>query len=300
MKWLFLYTSKFLFLTFFFHSFTVFGSSTTEQILSCDLVAFSYNRPMQLYAFLESLEEHTKNLQNISVIYRVDPFFISGYEIVKNRFSYVRFFCQESQNFKDLVLDVAFGVFGQNASHIIFAVDDIIITDKIDFQEGIKKLQNANAYGLYYRLGKNINFCGLQNFPQEIPCLTNVGDGYFSWDVVTASLDWGYSNSLDLTLYKKEDIQNEIAATIFTGPNELEGRWKMEHAAIGICPEKSKMINIVLNTVADYVSFTSRAYSPLLLNRLFLEGKKIDIAPFYKITNNSPHVFLKVDFKPRA
>lgn len=45
---------------------------STQDKDECDLIIFSYNRPMQLFAFLESLEKLTKNIRKIAVIIRID------------------------------------------------------------------------------------------------------------------------------------------------------------------------------------------------------------------------------------
>ena len=57
-----------------------------------NLVVFSYNRPLQLYAFLESFQRLAKGCQRISVVFKADsPEFKQGYKIVKEQFPNVEF-----------------------------------------------------------------------------------------------------------------------------------------------------------------------------------------------------------------
>ena len=52
--------------------------------LAADLVIFSYDRPLQLYAFLESVQRYVTGLSKISVICRMsDGQYRQGYEIIQ-------------------------------------------------------------------------------------------------------------------------------------------------------------------------------------------------------------------------
>src|SRR3990167_10710500 len=68
------------------------------------LIVFSYDRPLQLYSFLHSLQKHTTGLQEIMVIYRTStPEFQAGYEqlwqsaLIKQSRVPVRLFPQATQ-----------------------------------------------------------------------------------------------------------------------------------------------------------------------------------------------------------
>ncbi|MBM3201448.1 MAG: glycosyltransferase family 2 protein, partial [Chlamydiae bacterium] len=91
-----------------------------EQKNACDLVVFSFNRPLQLFALLESTELHVKGMRKIAVLMRSDEEFIEGYNKVKERFPYVHFVEQPKINtresFKPILLDLLFGKFGKDAN----------------------------------------------------------------------------------------------------------------------------------------------------------------------------------------
>jgi len=60
------------------------------QAAVADVVVFSYNRPIQLYAFLESAENLMTGAGEVHVIYRADTQELSaGYDVVAHDFDYV-------------------------------------------------------------------------------------------------------------------------------------------------------------------------------------------------------------------
>ena len=63
-----------------------------------DLVVFSYDRPLQLYAFLESTEKYVTGVGDLVVIYRASSEqFQKGYEVVEADFPGAMFWLQGSK-----------------------------------------------------------------------------------------------------------------------------------------------------------------------------------------------------------
>ncbi len=281
-----------LFCNLFFFSSKAFAEN------QCDFVVFSYDRPMQLYSFLESVEKHMSGYRKIGVLCRITQPFEIGYHIVQKRFPEVHFLKQSPHNpnedFKPLLLDMLFGSFGENADYVIFAVDDIIVTDKIDLKKGMQKMQEVPAYGLYYRLGRNITYSYMSGKNQPPPSLQDVGDGYFIWQTHGLDADWGYPNTVDMTLYAKQNIQKNICKAGFRNPNEFEGHWTSDGNLIAMCLEQSKMVNLCINNVGEFRGRDEGTgpYSIPSLNQAFLKGRKINIDQFYRILNSSPHITL--------
>lgn len=274
-----------------------------------DLIAFSYNRPMQLYALLESVKLLAPDFRKQAVIYRSDPEFDAGYAIVKHCFPSVHFYKQCHLNpgpdFKPLLLDLLFGEFGHGADYVVFAVDDIIVTDHIDLCKDIDKLNETRAYALYYRLASHLNYCYMSNSPQPVPLLKGLGHNYFTWNFSEGSGDWGYPNSVDFCLYRKEDIQEPLESINFTCPSNLEGNWAVlgTKNPVGLCCHRTKIINMPMNIVSEgstcWGNRATHSFSANDLNRYFLEGFKIDIDSFYQVMNCSAHVDYTPDFIPR-
>jgi hypothetical protein len=139
---------------------SVFYSYSSHGTQKADLVIFSFNRPLQLYALLESLEKHCQGISETHVIYRAsDDTFDCGYRLVMEDFNHVHYHKQgenPQQDFKPLTLH---GAFESPSNYIIFAVDDIVVKESVDLTQCICALEKYNAYGFYLRLGKNLTQC---------------------------------------------------------------------------------------------------------------------------------------------
>ncbi|MBD3231189.1 hypothetical protein GF322_00850 [Candidatus Dependentiae bacterium] len=269
-----------------------------KKIKKADLIIFSYDRPIQLYAFLESLKK-TKNIDYIGVIYRIsDSKYEDGYKIVKNDFKNLKFFKQgenPSKDFKPLLLKLLFKQ--SNQDYFLFAVDDIIVTDKVDLSECIKYIEKYKALGFFLRLGKNITSCYTINQTFNLPKLKEKQKNVFSWQFKGSPGDWGLPASTDMTIYNKNDFKNLFYTLNYTNPNNFEGCWinSSDQTKSGLCFESSKIVNIPINIVQDIK--WHRCMNFLLPNDLleiFLDGYKIDIEDLIttikNARNTAPHM----------
>ena len=265
-----------------------------------DIVIYSYNRPMQLYALLESIYHYMSGIGEICVIYRAsDDRYESGYKIVKNDFpkiSYLRQGNDPKQDFQPLTLDA---VYNSPNLHLMFAVDDIIVKDVVDLTYCAKMLACTGAYGFYLRLGKNINYSYANDRFEKIPNLVAVEGDVYSWMLGDGECEWRYANTVDMTIYHKKDIRRALYNLCYENPNTFEGHWstlayKIMHRK-ALCFEYSKIVNIPLNLVQNVCNNRHMgAYTSDELLELFEKGFRIDIHDFYKIQNNGPHM----DYQP--
>ena len=270
-----------------------------------DIVVFSFNRPLQLFAFLESLQKYGKNYKNVSVICRSShPRFERGYAKVEQAFPDVKLVRQSQKKvkafsqFKPMVMQQVFDPEISDSKYILFSTDDIIIKDDIDFREGIAAMNQTKAHGLFYRLGRNIDTCYMTSEHSGVPPLAMVKEGLFAWQYARGNGDWHYPNSVDFTMYRKEDIKPQLESFNFSHPTDLEGIWatKADFNEIGLCYETSKIVNIPVNVVAQNNNRHMDSYSEHDLLKLFLTGKKMDITPLHKINNPSPHIDFNISF----
>ncbi len=260
-----------------------------------DIFVVSYDRPLQLYAFLESVERYVKGVSEIQIIYRTsNDAFAKAYKEVMACFPQATFTKQgpqPEQDFKPLVLKA---VFGSSSKYIISAVDDIIVTDYINLHECVASLEATGAYAFYLRLGKNITESYMTGIKHGLPPFTQVADGILSWRFMDNQSSWRYPNNYDFTLYRKTDIKVAFERLHYRNPNTHEASWCSVPPCRqrGLCYERSKMVNIPLNLVQD-VCKQNRNMNLLsvqeLLNK-FNEGLKIDIDPLYQVRNISPHM----------
>jgi len=266
---------------------------------SVHLIAFSFDRPMQLYGFLESLFLYGKNVETVSVLCRASSqAYLDAYEQVQQTFPDVHFVYQTTQtDFKPILMQLISEV---RYSYVTCAVDDIILTDTIDFTYGAQMLEKTGAYSFAYRLGSHVDYCYTRNCPQGVPHLAQVDDDVFAWPFDLGKADWNYQNSLDLALYRKEDLVWESLS--FSHPNALEDQWDLsgKKHRIGLCHAAAKMVNIPLNIVnTDYKNRHMHTYSAQDLLDKFQAGLKLDITPLHRMKSRSAHVEVDVQFIKR-
>ena len=271
-----------------------------------DLVVFSYDRPLQLYAFLESTQKYVTGVGQLSVIYRASSqAFKDGYDVVRTDFPQVTFYSQGSnpaQDFKPLTLKASFE---SPSPYIIFAVDDIVVKDVVDLAQCINALEKHEAYAFFLRLGMNLNYCYAMNQMQPVPRLKQEEGDIYSWQFSQSVLDWRYPLTVDMTLYRKKDIEGDFRVISYHTPNRLEGMWccrinRVAHHR-GLCFGKSKVVNMPLNRVQkEELGNRAMDISPHELLAQFSAGKKMDIAKLHNIDNKSAHMEYVPTFVDRS
>jgi hypothetical protein len=277
-----------------------------------DLIVFSFDRALQLYAFLESVENNVTGLGKISIIYRCSNIEHElSYLKVFNRFSSldinpVKQSIKPREDFKNILIE-QFSI-GQS-EYILMAVDDIIVTDTIDFNKCKHIFIEANKiygniFGFYLRLGKNII---LDYFGDkcELPETTEFIDDSLVWDLDKAKGYWGYPNSVDFVIYEKSYILPQVRSLNYYSPNTFEGEWDIHFAKInksmkGICFNTSKIINIPANLAQqDWYNFNMNSFSIDTLLDIFNKNLKINVDSFNKFLPEKCHEDILYDFVNR-
>ena len=284
-----------------------------EQKSLVDVLVFSYDRPMQLDAYLRSLQVYTSGNYAVYVLYRASTDdFERAYQEVKKDYTHVLFVRQtldqsgkedkkeDKNDFKNLTLRLSFEI--SQAPYIMYAVDDIISTDFFHLDDCIQALEKERAYAFYLRMGKNItqSHASGHNTDHPLPPLEITPQGFLSWQFSTGILEWAYPNTLDMAIYRKADIEQLVRRLHFTSPNTFEGLWAStaDHSKKALSYQKSKIVNIPDNKVQeDGQTPHMNAHTARQLLDMFNQGLRIDIAPLHKIENKAPHMEYVLAFK---
>lgn len=270
-----------------------------------DLIVFSYDRPLQLYAFLESVNKYLKGIESITVIFRTSSNeFDHAYENVKQAFPSTIFKQEHAtpkNDFKSLLVDS----FVQGKSgYIVFAVDDMIAKQLADLTFCTHALEQTGAYGFYLRLGTNLNYCYPLSCEQPLPPITQISSCVCSWTFKEGTCDWNYPNTVDMTIYRKQDIVAAVEKLNYRNPNTFDVAWsKIAHSVSsqqGLCFKDSVIINIPMNRVQqEHNNRYANTWSSEQLLALFESNLKIDISRFDNIKNDACHVAYHVHFVER-
>lgn len=255
-----------------------------------DLIIFSKNRPLQLYALLESLYQHTDSQKsaNVSVIYRYDQSFRASIDEMSDKFSFVSFIAQN-----DFYQDVINCLKTTTNRFCAFLVDDIVFKENISLANTCHLLlSNPHILTFSMRMGLHLNFCYPTSLKQPLPNGT-IQNGFFIWKWQHGQGDWGYPYSLDGHIFKKEDLTRWLSKINFSNPNQFEDRLQIAKTenteCFCICTTQSSIVNLPLNRVQD--EYRNRC-GEISSEELFLyweQGKKIDIVELQGLINTSAH-----------
>jgi len=294
-------TVQTLFCLFLLFDLSSLQTNNSTQASKVDLIIFSFDRPMQLQALLESIERYFSDVNTTQIIYRAsDDAFQTGYSMVQQAFPNVIMHKQSNnphQDFKPLLLN---SVFSKNSKspYVMFAVDDICIKDYCKLSECVDAMEKSKACGFFLRLGKNITHCYMERKDTKVPRGKSTSK-YFIWRFnPRLEGDWKISFSVDMTIYRKKELARFMKKAHYHHPNSFEGVWLGEKLkrSHGIAFKESKIVNVPLNLVNISSNRNMNSISPRDLLSIFFEGKKIDIQQFYHIKNNSPHMEVVPNF----
>lgn len=267
-----------------------------------DLIIFSFDRPLQLYALLESVEKYAEGIGKIVVVYRTSNHdFQDAYCELLQRFSKVHFIHQIIREyFKSKTIEA---LECTSSSFILFAVDDIVVKDTLDISHCVRLLDNSDAFGFYLRLGFHLDYCYTSVKVQSLPVLYPFKDDTYYWYFQDSEGDWAFPFSLDMSIYRRNDIARYLTELNYMSPNSLEIAWYRSSANTkgkGLCFEQSKVINLPLNVVQTvYQNRCMDGLTTDMLLDIFKAGKKINILPYYRIENKSVHVAFLPEFIER-
>lgn len=263
---------------------------------AADGIVFSFDRPMQLHGYLESLFCNVEGLGKVAVICRSsNSKFKKAYEKVKSSFPQVLFYEQSSRKeFKPLFIKL----FEETGQYLFFATDDLFVRSKINLNICQELLGTTGSYGFYFRLGKNINRSYMIGNPAPAPQMEAISEGIFKFKFFGNS-EWAYPNSVDMVLFEKSSLDKVLPFLEFDKPNSLEGSWaaRANLNAHGLCFEESKVVNIPANKVNKSTNKFMNSYSVVKLLELFNKGFLLDVAEMSKILPDSPHMPIPLKFK---
>ena len=280
-------------------SFLICATQNSHDLAS--LVIFSYNRPGQLYALLESVKQHVSGLSSVSVLYRTDSArYEIAYEKVKKSFPGVAWHRQKNppHDFKPLLLLILEKF---TTDHVLFAVDDIVVKDKVNLAVCVQALEQTKAYAFYLRLGKNIIYSYNSDILNPAPMHVSITDDIYAWRFCQGRGDWAYPHTVDMTLYRLADILPAFKHFPYHSPNTLEEHWSglgHDKKMIGLCFETSKIVNIPVNLVNNRQNPYMHSYTAQELLEKFENNLKLDIVPLYGVHNTAAHMDYQFTFVP--
>lgn len=271
-------------------AYSILRKSRFENNSSVAGIVFSMDRPMQLFALLESYYRLNSTPERLYILYKASTHcFEKGYNEVVESFKDKDLVFIKETNFRDDLLEVLSEI---DSEFIFFLVDDIIFTRSYSLNDFLC-LENRNKYILSLRLGENLDYCYTRQQPQKLPKFKGVA-GFRSWNWSEGEHDWNYIFSVDGHVYNRFEILEMSRHVFFKAPNSYESSMNLFRFLLrkkeGLCYQSSVLVNACINRVQNEVSNISGGVTALEMQKLWSSNQKIDISSFNNLNNRSAHV----------
>lgn len=267
-----------------------------------NVVIFSKDRANQVEACIRSFLKHFEQSEQstISVLYKAStPSFNEGYKKAKGLLTDVpnlqwvieNNFSKQTRSLINCV----------DAPLTMFLVDDIIFINSVSLEDKqVRLLENPSLLAVSLRLHAGVKSCYATNQPTLVPRFVKG----CVWDWQQAEGDWNYPMSVDGNIYRTDLIKQLLAALQFTNPNTLEAAFDAAKGSSGmprhLCcyPNAPRLINIPANRVQNlFENRFAKGYSAEELNKLLLNGKRIDTAQYAGLKPEMVHVPIELMFE---
>lgn len=253
-----------------------FSNTMNKDIIS---VVFSKDRAMQLDAFLRSYFENVQNASPVKAIYKAsDLSHKSSYEELKNIYKDKPVAFIEEVNFREQLITL---LDNEKAGRVIFYVDDMLFTRKIDYNV-LKEIDPLKDIVALSR-GKDLVYSTVLAKKLEVPTLKSLGNGLyrFRWNEIKEFSDWTYPVGVSGYMFSTKEILEMMKAIAFKAPNSLEGNLQVFNPYFmnrgGICFEEVVCPCIHANiTQTEGYNNILGDYSLEDLLTLWNEGKRIN------------------------
>ncbi|AQX83614.1 hypothetical protein I6H88_11115 [Elizabethkingia bruuniana] len=200
-----------------YHQMKDIFAPANKEIVS---LIFSKDRAMQLDGFLASYFENVDNYSSVKVLFHVSN------EEHRNSYKdleriYAEFpveFIPETNFRNDLI-----GILEKaNEDRIIFYVDDMLFSQKVDYN-WLKEVDPLLDIVSLSR-GRDLNYSTALAMKQEIPSFSKISNNLyrFKWNEISEFSDWTYPIGVSGYMFSRQEIMAMIKVTDFKAPNSLE------------------------------------------------------------------------------
>ena len=265
-------------------------------------IVFSKDRAMQLHALLSSFFDTKIGECGIIVIYTAstNEHRASYEDLVKIFGSRVKFVeHKNSSDFKNcLKLEVEYLPKGK----LFFLVDDIIITEVIDYN----LLSSLSLKNIIFslRMGDHLNYSYVVGVNQPLPMSLKIEDNLLTWQWSKCLLEWGYPLSVDGHIFNSDEVLLWIQNFEFSSPSSFENSLQiMNHIynkKQGVSFKKSRLFNIPANKVQNEVANLHGNIHQDNLLRYWNDGLAIDHSKMRGWNNYSVHEEIEFHYVKRS
>jgi hypothetical protein len=265
-----------------------------------DMMVFSRNRALQLYALLESIEKYFDATKiNVTILHRYDDDHKASLANVSSHFGSYKFI--DESDFQNQVQEFL----ASPGELVTFLTDDIIFKDHVSTQQVSEiMLANPSVLAFSLRLGLHVYDCYALGQEQPSPQGNVYPPNLFVWNWRSAQMDWEYAFSVDGHVFRKPHLSTWTSPLNYHHPNSFEEALQLCRRLQDIppamaCYVTSKLVNLPINRVQDsHQNRCGEIDSNYLLEK-WDAGLCLDIERYHRVLNKGVHDELELFFKER-
>ena len=265
-----------------------------------DLMIFSKNRALQLYALLESIEKYFDAQHiNVSILCKYEGDHVASLNEVRDRFESHTFI--EEVDFKRHVEEFLV----QKNQTAAFLTDDIIFKEDVNVPQIEQIIEsNPGVLGFSLRLGLHIHDCYALSQEQPAPAGNVYPPNIFVWNWRDAKMDWEYAFSVDGHVFRKGHLREWSSNIDYHHPNSYEEALQVcrgirDLPQSMVCFVISRLVNLPVNRVqSTHQNRCGDVDSSYLLGK-WDEGLCLDLSQYHRVLNKGVHSELELFFKER-
>lgn len=212
-----------------------------EYSYEVPILIFSDNRPVQLYAILESIEKYVKKANQIYVLYQVqDKKAEQVYQKINKIFSGIQLIACDGATYKAKTMQVL-----QQCSNtfILCMHDTVSFKNFIDIHQCIEQLEKTGAYAFYLSLGRNITKNSNLMRTLRLPPLVMLSNNICAWQFNFGEYEWRTPHTFNASIYRRSDLLAQFSEINFESLDTLEKMWDkcfFDFTDVGLCFDESK------------------------------------------------------------
>lgn len=243
-----------------------------------NILIFTKDRPAQLDLALRSIHENLAAKVFVTATWSSKEFY-EGYELLKKNYPNTVFWARNN------LMEDIYRFLAIKSNLIAFATDDSYVFRRPEYTESdLNNLFNLGGFQSFsHRLGLNCTNQDPFNSAVKMVRPNFINNGKFlMWDR-NSLREWGnysYEFSVDLNIYRRQDILEQVAGLNCETPNFFEAAMCKKQAKIfNACLHESSVVTIPANRVQSEFENGHAGIDPAELNKRFLNGERLSVKP---------------------
>ena len=177
-----------------------------------ELIILSNNSPEDLERCLTSCKEHLSGVLTIHVIYQSNQEALTAYERVRSHHHGTLFTRCLEYGEATFQQAVSYSLYGREGAppYVLLSTDQVDMKEEVALPVCIEAMRKTGAFGFYFHLGN-------EDMVER--------KGIYSWNIHKGKGEHRYPDRLQMSLYRRLDLEKELQKLSFCSIDHLIDEW---------------------------------------------------------------------------